>query len=201
MTLASSPRTWDRNHPVRIVGGLVIRLLRRGRNRLRVALLRLRGCHCESMTYIHPAARFSNPANVTIGPHCAIGKCHFYALGEIVVGERSIIGDDVFLCTGSHDIYADDFHLTIKPIIIGSGVWIATGGTILPGVHIGAGAVVGAKAVVSRDVPAGAVVVGNPAQVVKTGRPIPSFDPITLGSIDVETSIRRLRAAVMGTDS
>jgi tetrahydrodipicolinate N-succinyltransferase len=105
------------------------------------------------------------------------------------------VGDNVFLCTGSHDIDSADFDLVTKPIAIGCYVWIANGATILPGVSIGDGAVVGAMAVVSRDVPAGGVVVGNPAQIVKTGRPIPiDFDPLTLASIDYRRSMERLRS-------
>ena len=58
----------------------------------------------------------------------------------------------------------DDVH----PVHIGEDVWIGSEAIILPGVTIGRGAVVGARAVVTRDVPAMSVVVGNPARVVKT---------------------------------
>jgi putative colanic acid biosynthesis acetyltransferase WcaF len=149
------------------------------------------------MTYIARRARFCNPANITIGGNCVIDNCFFYALDRIDVGDRTIIGQSVFLCTGSHDLDADNFHLVTKPITIGSYVWIATGATILPGVNIGDGAVIGAMAVVSRDVPAGAVVAGNPARVVRTGRAAPEgFDPLSLASLDVGVSIRRLRQAL-----
>ena len=185
----------NRSNPVRIVIGLIVRSARLARNRLRLAALLGKGCHCGPMTYIDPAARLSCPANIAIGSHCTIGKCRLYALDRIEVGERAIIGDGVYVCTGSHDIFADDFHLVTAPIVIEDGVWVATGATILPGVRVGRGAVVGAMAVVSKDVPAGAVVVGNPAKIVKTGRSVPAFDPATLASIDVGTSVRRLKAA------
>jgi putative colanic acid biosynthesis acetyltransferase WcaF len=184
-----------RNHPARICGGLVVRLFRFGCNYLRLSRFRRGGLNCIGTSYIHRGARLSRPSNVTIGANCFIGKAFFYALNTISVGDRSIVGDDVFLCTGSHDINAADFGLVTKPIAIGCYVWIGTGATILPGVNIGDGAVVGAMAVVSRDVPAGGVVVGNPAQVVKTGRPIPTgFDPLTLASIDYRRSMARLRS-------
>jgi acetyltransferase-like isoleucine patch superfamily enzyme len=155
------------------------------RNYLRLARLRRGGLHCTGTSYIHRRARLSPPSKITIGVNCCIGKAYFYALDTISVGDKSIVGDDVFLCTGSHDINAADFHLVTKPIAVGRCVWIATGATILPGVTIGDGAVVGAMAVVSRDVPAGAVVAGNPARIVKTGREIPyDFDPLALASID-----------------
>jgi len=184
----------SRSHPLRICGGLGLRLFRYTFNHLRLCRLRRKGLRCTGISYINPKARMSPPWRVTLGTNCSVGKAYFYALDTISVGDNSIIGDDVFLCTGSHDIYKADFDLVTKPIVIGRHVWIATGATILPGVSIGDGAVVGAMAVVSRDVPAGAVVAGNPAKIVKTGRPMPSgFDPLILASIDYRTSIARLR--------
>lgn len=179
---------------MRIVGGLALHGCSFACNYLRIARLRRRGCHCTGITYIHPGAQFSCPSNITIGKCCCFGKCHFYALDKIEVGDRTIIGDSVFLCTGSHDIYAEDFHLVTKPIVIGDNVWIATGATVLPGVHIGNGAIVGAMAVVSRDVPAGAVVAGNPAEIVRSDRPAPAhFNPLDLANLNVEAWTKRLR--------
>jgi putative colanic acid biosynthesis acetyltransferase WcaF len=192
----------DRNHPARICSGLAVRLFRFGCNYLRLSRFRRAGLHCSGISYIRRGARLFRPSNVTIGANCCIGKAFLYALNTISVGDRSIVGDDVFLCTGSHDIYSADFDLVTKPIVIGCYVWIATGATILPGVNIGDGAVVGAKAVVSMDVPAGGVVLGNPAQIVKTGRPIPTgFDPLTLASIDYRRSMARLRRWISGDNA
>ena len=64
------------------------------------------------------------------------------------------------------------------PVVIGNDVWIARGAMILSGVSIGDGAVVGARAVVTRDVPAYGVVAGNPAQLVKTRFPAESVDAL-----------------------
>ena len=58
--------------------------------------------------------------------------------------------------------------LVCKPVLIERGAWIGAGATILPGVCVGTYAVVGAGAVVTKDVPDYAVVVGNPARIVKT---------------------------------
>ena len=54
-----------------------------------------------------------------------------------------------------------------KPVIIGNDVWIATRAIILPGVHVGNGAIIAAGSVVTRDVPDYSIVGGNPAKVIK----------------------------------
>ncbi len=185
---------FSRNHVVRVSAGLALSLIRFGVNYVRLWRLRRRGLAYTGISYICRGSRFTLPSNVTIGANCCIGKVFFYALDQISLGDRCILGDDVFLCTGSHDIYSPNFDLVTKPIAIGCGVWIGNGATVLPGVHIGDGAVVGAMAVVSRDVPAGAVAVGNPARAVKAGRPMPvGFDPLSLAPIDYRRPLARLR--------
>ncbi|NNG19873.1 hypothetical protein HJ590_09860 [Naumannella sp. ID2617S] len=54
------------------------------------------------------------------------------------------------------------------PVVIGTGVWFGANGTVLPGITIGEGSVIGAGAVVTKDVPGGAIVVGVPAKQVRT---------------------------------
>jgi acetyltransferase-like isoleucine patch superfamily enzyme len=103
------------------------------------------------------------------------------------------VGTGVYLCTGSHDTDAPDFREATKPISIGSHVWIATRATVLPGVNIGDGAVIGVMAVVADDVPAGATVFGNPAWTVRKGRVSPvDFDPLYLATVDWRNSLKRL---------
>jgi putative colanic acid biosynthesis acetyltransferase WcaF len=184
----------NRNNPLRICAGLSIRIMRSFFNRNRLCKLRRKGLQCIGNTYINKGCNITCPANVKIGVHCCIDDAaEFYALDRITIGDRTIVGKGVYLCTGSHDTNAGDFRLMTKPIVIGSYVWIATGATILPGVTIGDGAVIGAMAVVAKDVPAWAVAVGNPARVVRTGRTSPvDFDPLYLATIDWRSSIRRL---------
>ena len=62
----------------------------------------------------------------------------------------------------------DRLVLLCKPIVIRESAWIGAGATILPGIEVGKHAVVGAGAIVTKDVPDYAVVVGNPAKVIKT---------------------------------
>lgn len=88
------------------------------------------------------------------------------ARGGITIEDEARIAANVQLITNNHDPYDLDI-LPCKPILICKSAWIGAGATILPGVRVGKHAVVGAAAVVTKDVPDYAVAVGNPAKVVK----------------------------------
>ncbi len=88
------------------------------------------------------------------------------ARGGITIEDNALIAANVQLISNNHDPY-DLKVLTCKPILIKESAWIGAGATILPGVCVGRHAVVGAGAVVTKDVPDYAVVVGSPARVVK----------------------------------
>ena len=88
------------------------------------------------------------------------------ARGGITIEDNARIAANVQLISNNHDPYDLDI-LTCKPVRIREYAWIGAGATILPGVCVGRHAVVGAGAVVTKDVPDYAVAVGNPARVVK----------------------------------
>lgn len=95
--------------------------------------------------------------------------CRFQDQGGIEIGDGSLIGHNAVFTTLNHDLLPSrraDMHPA--RVVIGRGVWFGANVTVLPGVRIGDGAVVGAGAVVTKDVPAGAVVVGVPAKQVGT---------------------------------
>ena len=113
------------------------------------------------------------PDRVRIGDHCFIGSlCAISGLGGLSIGSYCAIAAHVSILTTEHDfrdarsIPWGDVRIA-KPVLIDDFAWIGTNASILPGVHIGEGAIVGMGAVVPRDVPARAVVVGNPAKVVR----------------------------------
>lgn len=88
--------------------------------------------------------------------------------GDIVeIGDECAVGRDVTLRSYDAHTILDDTFKICKPIKIGNHVWIGQGASILKGVHIEDGAIVGANAVVTKDVPAHSAVAGNPAKVVK----------------------------------
>ncbi len=89
------------------------------------------------------------------------------ARGGIMIEDDVMIAANVSLISNNHDPYERQV-LTCKPVIVKQGAWIGAGATILPGVTVGKYAIVGAASVVTHDVPNYAVVVGNPAKVIKT---------------------------------
>ena len=96
-------------------------------------------------------------------------NCVILDVCEVVIGDRTQIAPGVQILTADHPrepaarATGQEFG---RPVRIGRNVWIGAGALILPGVAIGDDAVVGAGSVVTRDVPAGATVVGNPARVL-----------------------------------
>ncbi|MBL4700719.1 MAG: hypothetical protein JKX85_05610 [Phycisphaeraceae bacterium] len=90
-----------------------------------------------------------------------------YNLGQVTIGSHTVLSQDVYLCAGTHDHTKPTLPLQKPTITIGSGVWICAGAFIGPGVTIGNNAVIAARSVVVKDVPAGMIVGGNPAKVLK----------------------------------
>ena len=89
------------------------------------------------------------------------------ARGGITIEDDVMIAGNVQLLSNNHDEY-DRQILICKPILIKKGAWIGAGVSILPGVTVGKYAIVGAGAIVTKDVPDYGVAVGTPARVVKT---------------------------------
>lgn len=115
-------------------------------------------------------------SKIIIGNHVGISGSTINATTSITIGDNTIIGSGCLITdTDSHPILAAERNLPdwpkytkSKPIIIGKNVFIGARSIVMKGVTIGNGAVVGAGSVVTKDVPANAIVAGNPARVVKT---------------------------------
>lgn len=122
-----------------------------------------------------PVTTIENPGGVSIGDNVWIGKnISLYGCNGIKIGNDVIIAKDVSLISGNHK-YSDktkkinnqNMELGKSPITIGNDVWIGEKAIILKSVNIGEGCVVGAGAVVTKDVPPFSVVAGNPAVIIK----------------------------------
>jgi maltose O-acetyltransferase len=91
-------------------------------------------------------------------------------VAAITIGDDVQIGPNVQLLTPTHPLDADARRAkweSARPITISSNVWLGGGAIVLPGVSIGENTVVGAGAVVTRDLPDGVLAVGNPARIVR----------------------------------
>ncbi len=107
--------------------------------------------------------------NIKIGKNVFINACcKFQDQGGIVIGNGVLIGHNVTLATLNHD-ERPDYRQNIypKPIKIGDNVWIGSNATILQGITIGNGAIVGANSVVTHDVPENTIVAGVPARIIR----------------------------------
>jgi putative colanic acid biosynthesis acetyltransferase WcaF len=131
-------------------------------------LLRTFGATIGKAVLIRPSVTITYPWKVSIGDHCWIGDdATLYSLGEIVIGQNSVVSQKSYLCTGSHNFLVPSFDIFAKNIVIGPMVWIATDVFVAPGVSIGEGAVVGARSSVFKDLPANTVCIGNPAVPIR----------------------------------
>ncbi len=135
----------------------------------RRAILRLFGAQVGKDVHVYPTVRISMPWNLTLQTGCAVGdRVILYSLGPIDIGERATISQGAHLCAGSHDIMDPARRLLKPPILIGKDAWICADAFIGPGVEIGEGAIVGARGVTMKNVPANTVVAGNPARQIRT---------------------------------
>ncbi len=117
--------------------------------------------------------RINPPIYVILADKVKIGKnvvimngFQCMSAGGLTIEDDTMISLNCTIVTNNHDVYERNI-ITCKPVHIKRNVWIGVNVTILPGVTIGENAVVGAGAVVTKDVPDNAVVVGNPAKVIK----------------------------------
>ncbi len=117
---------------------------------------------------------FKESAKLIFGNNAYIGhKVSFLLGGSIMIGQDTIIASHVCIASENHGVNPEspipykDQELICSNVIIGSGCWIGEKVVILPGVNIGNKCVIGAGAIVTKDIPDYSIAVGNPARVIK----------------------------------
>ncbi|QDK78673.1 acyltransferase [Spirosoma sp. KCTC 42546] len=111
------------------------------------------------------------PKNLlSIDQSSLLGRVYIALHDQVQIGKYVCINDGVEILTASHDISDPKWRHLKGKITIDDYAWIGTGAMILPGVHIGRGAVVGARSVVSKSIEPYSIVVGNPARPTKKNR-------------------------------
>lgn len=115
--------------------------------------------------------------SIKIGDNCSIGDySHVTAINEIRLGNNVRMGKNILITDNAHGASelsmletAPNYRPLVSkgPVIIDDNVWIGAKSSIMPGVHIGRCAIIGAGSVVTKDIPAFAIAAGCPARVVK----------------------------------
>lgn len=137
----------------------------------RRVLLRLFGAQIAKTANVYGSARIWSPAKLVMGDHSAIGpRAIVYSMAKVAIGPYAIISQGAHLCAGTHDIEDAAFQLRARPISIGARAWIAAEAFVGPGVTIGDGAVLGARACAMSDVAPWSVCSGNPARMLRVRR-------------------------------
>lgn len=135
----------------------------------RTALLRRRLAKSYATLRIQHPVRVEHADRVEMGSDVSIAAfVHIWGGGGVRIGDRVLIGSHTAIASETHDYAATDMarsHVT-RPIVISDDVWIGAHCAILPGVTIGKGAVVGAGAVVNKDVEPMSIVAGVPARQI-----------------------------------
>ncbi|WP_051640246.1 DapH/DapD/GlmU-related protein [Cellulomonas sp. URHE0023] len=135
--------------------------------RFRHAVYRFLGVTIASDAVVHWRAVFFGPAGVVVGRRSIVGNDAFLdGRKGLTIGADVNIGGHVHIYTMEHDPHDAGFAATGGPVVIGDHAYVATRSTILPGVTIGEGAVVAAGAVVTKDVAPFTIVGGVPARVI-----------------------------------
>ena len=141
-----------------------------GSKKVRALCGKLMLLHCGKNVNIEKGANFSS--EISLGDNSGIG-INSELSGHITIGNDVMMGPYCMMYTSNHGMSRTDIPMwrqpseKPRPIVIGDDVWIGSRVIILPGVHVGNGAVIGAGSVVTKDVEPYSIVAGNPAKLIR----------------------------------
>jgi putative colanic acid biosynthesis acetyltransferase WcaF len=138
-------------------------------NAWRLFVLRCFGAKLYGLPFVHQRARIDHPWNLTLHDRACLGdRSHAYCLGFVSIGPGACVAQEAYLCTGTHDLLDPNWPLQTAPIMIGDDAFIGARAFLMPGVKVGKRAIVGACAVVTRNVSPLTTVAGNPARLLRS---------------------------------
>jgi maltose O-acetyltransferase len=132
----------------------------------RLAYWKCRLCSLGEGSHIYPNVVIHCPEKVRIGKRVNIAEfVHIWGGGGVDIGDNVIIASHVVITSQTHNKYAKVFRDSkeISRVYVEPNCWIGAGAIILPGIRIGEGSIIGAQAVVTKDVAPGSMMVGVPA--------------------------------------
>ena len=136
-------------------------------NGWRLFWLKKFGAKIFGRPFVHQRALIQIPWNLTMHDRACLGDgANAYSLGEIEIHEHATVAQEAYLCSGTHDFALADQPLQVRKITIGENAFIGARAFIMPGIVVGKKSIVGACSVVTRNVPDGVVVAGNPAREI-----------------------------------
>ena len=137
-------------------------------NRIRNIIYRVVfNAHITSKTVINGGCEIRSPWNFYAGNCVIMNNCILDARGKIVIHDNVVFGQGVHIWTEEHDVNSSTFSVSEKnrgPVIVENRAWIGSDSTILPGIHIGEGAVLGSRACATKDLDPYGIYVGIPAK-------------------------------------
>jgi putative colanic acid biosynthesis acetyltransferase WcaF len=140
---------------------------------LRRLVLLAFGADIHATATVRSSVKIWWPGNLTMGAHASMGPgAVCYNVAPVTIEDFAIVSQRAHLCTGTHDIDDPAFPLRARPINIGRGAWVAAEAFVGPGVDIGEGAVLGARAVTFRNLEDWTVYGGNHATPLRNRKKI-----------------------------
>jgi putative colanic acid biosynthesis acetyltransferase WcaF len=137
----------------------------------RAMLLRLFGAQIGKDCWIYPGARIWAPWNLVCEDAVRVGDgANIYNAAVVTLRSHSIVSQEAYLCSASHDIDDPAFPMIWRPITLGRYAWVCARATVCPGVSLGDGAVLALGGVATQNLDAWTVYGGVPAQRIKARR-------------------------------
>lgn len=172
VTTHTGPSFSIRNRVGRLIWAVVsicfFRLSPKPFHRWRSFLLRSFGAKVGKRVHVYPGVKIWAPWNLELGDECGIASgAILYSQGKITIGSQAVISQGAHICAGTHDYNDPGFRLVTMPIFIGERAWVAAEAFVHPGISIGKGCVIGARAVVTKDMPEWMVCAGHPCKPIK----------------------------------
>lgn len=138
-------------------------------NQWRLFLLKLFGCKIYGKPFVHQRARIQIPWNLILHDRACLGdRANAYSLGVIEIFEYATVGQEVYLCTGTHAFDKPEMNLITSKITVHQRAFIGARAFVMPGIIVGENAIIGAGSLVTKNVKKNTIVGGNPAKLIKS---------------------------------